>query len=113
MLFLSFMNILGYISPSLFLFTVSIAMQVFVTDALNGVLGSFIPSAISDSFVYVVNFVYIMTTMGLIFYSMNLKNSDKKFIPFIYGVSTMLGLFSLCVFLILIVDIVRGSDSCK
>lgn len=113
MIFLSFMNVLGYVSPSLFLFTVSIAMQVFVTDVLNGALAAFIPSAISDAFVYIINFVYIITTAGLIFYSMNLTNRDKKFIPFVYGVSTMLGLFSLAAFAILIVDIIRGSDSCK
>lgn len=107
------MNVLGYISPSLFLFTVSIAMQVFVTDVLNGVLAAIIPSAVSDAFVYIINFVYIITTSGFIFYSMNLSNRDKKFIPFIYGVSTMLGIFSLGVFAILLLDIIRGSDSCN
>ncbi len=34
MYYLSFMNMLAYIAPALFMFTVSIAIQVFRTDVL-------------------------------------------------------------------------------
>jgi hypothetical protein len=48
---------------------------------------------------------------GLIFYSMNLTNRNKNFISFVYKVSTALGIFSLIIFTILLIDMIYGFSS--
>ena len=42
LIYLSFMNALAYFAPSLFLFTVHIAMQAFRADVLPNVLSGFV-----------------------------------------------------------------------
>jgi chitin synthase len=49
-----------------------------------------------------------MLIFGLIFFSLNLTNRDKKFVRFVYGVSTILGVMSIIMFVILLVDLARG-----
>ena len=49
-----------------------------------------------------------MLILGLIYYSMNLTNRDKKFVRFVYTISTILGIMSLIMLTILIVDLARG-----
>lgn len=66
---------------------------------------------------YIVNFSYAMLITSIIFFSMFLTNKHKKFIPYIYVTSTVLGIFSFIVLVILAVDIIRGftvgTESCK
>ena len=106
------MNSLAYFAPSLFLFTVHIAMEAFRADVLTKVLGGVVPnpekSEFYNSFVYTVDFIYVMLVGSIIFYSLHLTNNNKKFKPYIYAVSTLLGIFSVIVFLVLLVDIIRG-----
>jgi hypothetical protein len=45
---------------------------------------------------------------GLIFFSLNITNKDPKFIRFVYSLSTFLGLMSMIMMTILMVDIIRG-----
>lgn len=66
-----------------------------------------------NSFVYTVDFIYVMTYLGFIFKSMHLTNKNHKFIPFIYGASTLLGVLSLIIFVILGVDLIRGLIPCE
>lgn len=49
-----------------------------------------------------------MLIFGLIYFSMNLTNKNQKFVKFVYGVSTILGVMSLIMLAILIVDLARG-----
>ena len=113
MYYLSFMNMLAYVAPALFLFTVSIAIQVFRTDVLVVYFSSFVPTEILEGFVYMINFLYVMMTAAMIFFSMHLTNKHKRFIPYIYACAIMLGIFSVIVFVILIVDVFRGSTACN
>jgi uncharacterized membrane protein YkgB len=54
------------------------------------------------------NFIYVMLIGGLVFYSLTLTNKNKKFASFVYGVSTILGILSVIVFTVLLVDLIRG-----
>lgn len=118
--YLSLMNGLSYFAPAFFLFTVHIAMDAFKTDvltkALNGVVTDPKTSQVFNSFVFTIDFIYVMLIMTIVFLSLHLTNRHKRFVPYIYGVSTLFGLFMVCVFLVLVVDIFRGliyGDACK
>ena len=106
------MNGLAYFAPALFLFTVHIAMDAFRSDVLikllNGVVGDPNHSQFFNAFVYTIDFIYVLLIMTIVFFSLHLTNRHKKFMPYIYGISTLFGLFMVCVFLVLIVDIFRG-----
>lgn len=54
------------------------------------------------------DFIYVMMLSGVIFFSIHFKNGSPYFKPFIYGVSTVFGIFMLIVMAVLFVDIVRG-----
>jgi len=54
------------------------------------------------------NFIYVMMIGGLIFYSMNLTNKNQQFVSYVYGVSTVMGIMSIIVFVVLTVDLIRG-----
>jgi len=54
------------------------------------------------------DFIYVMLVGSVIFFSLHLTNSNKKFKPYIYAVSTLFGLFSIAVFGVLVVDVFRG-----
>jgi len=46
--------------------------------------------------------------MGVVFFSLHLTNKNPKFVPYIYSISTIYGLFSLMIFAVLIIDVIRG-----
>jgi hypothetical protein len=54
------------------------------------------------------DFIYVMLVGSVIFFSLHLTNSNPKFKPYIYAVSTLFGLFSIAVFGVLVVDVFRG-----
>ena len=114
------MNILAYIAPSLFFFTIHIAMFAFRNDVLSGL--NLLGPTFYDAFVYTIDFIYIMNFFGLVFFSMHLTSKNTKFMPYIYIASTVFGLFSLIIFIILTYDLVLffirlgggdGDTSCK
>jgi hypothetical protein len=72
------MNILGFVAPALFLFTVYIAMQAFKADVLVTFLSNLISpdSEIYNAFVLTMNFIYVMLIGGLILYCMILTNKN-------------------------------------
>lgn len=59
-------------------------------------------------FVYLVDLIYVLIFLGLVFFSMHLTNREPKFRSFFYGVSTVYGVFSMSVFGVLIYDIISG-----
>ena len=106
MMFLTFLNILAFVSPALFLFTSHVAMVAFGIYVLNG--GNFVSNLFygwQTIVMYTVDFIYIMLFLTLIFFSMNMTNKNKKFVPYIYITSTMLGLLSITIFVLLSLEI--------
>ena len=65
-------------------------------------------SQIYNAFVYTINFIYAMLIFGLIYFSMNLTNRNERFVRFVYSVSTFLGMISIIMLIILVVDLIRG-----
>lgn len=49
-----------------------------------------------------------MLVGSMIFFSLHLANRNKRFIPYIYAVSTIFGIFGISVFVVLAVDVIRG-----
>jgi len=81
--YLNLMNMLGYIAPALFMYTIHIAMYTLQTNVIVSVLQqlgivtnneSAVNNQIVGVFVYTVDFIYAMIFLGLIFYSMHLTN---------------------------------------
>lgn len=111
-LYLTMMNSLAYFAPAFFLFTVHIAMDAFRADILtslfSGLVGDPNSSQILINFVYFMDFVYVMLVGAIIYYSLHLTNGSKHFKPYIYAISTLLGIFSVSVFIVLAVDVFRG-----
>ena len=62
------------------------------------------------------DWIYVMFVLTMIFFSIHLTNSNARYKPYIYAISTLFGLFGLMVFLVLTIDVVRGlsdSEQCK
>ena len=118
--YLTLMNSLAYLSPALFAFTVHVAMEAFRADLLVNLLKSFAgenPEAeVYRGFVYTMDFIYVMFVLTMIFMSVHLTNSNPRYKPYIYAISTLFGLFGIAVFLVLTIDVIRGlvdSEQCK
>ena len=54
------------------------------------------------------DFIYVMFIISAIYCSLNLSYTNKHFKRFIYLSSTILGIFSIIVAIVLIVDLFRG-----
>jgi hypothetical protein len=61
-----------------------------------------------DFFVYTIDLIYAITMVTIIYYSLNTTANRPAFKPYIYLASTILGLMALSVFIVYLVDIVRG-----
>lgn len=113
------MNMLAFVSPALFLFTIHISMFAFRDWFFGYVLNNltsteFRTTEFYNSFVFAIDFIYIMLMLGFVFKSIHFTHITKKFIPYIYTMSTIMGLFSFIVFLVLLVDMITGIvDSIK
>jgi hypothetical protein len=60
------------------------------------------------------DFIYIISMLGLVLKSMHFTHRTEQFLPFIYGISTVMGLFSIAVFTVLFIDMAQGiADSIK
>lgn len=102
------MNGLAYLAPAFFMFTMHIAIVAFRLDVLERFLGNTVGPRALDYFVYAMDFIYALMVSGIVFYSLHFKNNSKYFIPLIYTVSTVLGIFIWIIMLVLLVDIIRG-----
>ena len=60
------------------------------------------------TFANIMDFFYVLTFLGIVFLSIHLKHSNKKFIYYIYFVSTFYGVVSLITFVVIIADIMKG-----
>ena len=86
-------------------------MVAFKVDVLRNTdlpLSEFFSENLSQFIVYLIDFIYIMLYLALIFFSMHLTNKNKKFVPYLYITSTMLGILSIVIFVLLGVDLIRG-----
>ena len=101
MLFLTFLNMLAYVSPALFLFTAHVAMIAFRIYILEGGTLSNYFQGWGVLIIYTVDLIYVMLFLTLIFFSMHLTNKHKKFIPYIYATSTLLGILAVVIFVLL------------
>lgn len=54
------------------------------------------------------DFIYVILILSVVFFSLHLTNGNPKFKPYLYVVSTLFGIFSIVVFCVLAVDVVRG-----
>lgn len=54
------------------------------------------------------NFIYGLALVWLVYYSVNLTNKNEKFMKFVYGVSTIFGMISIIMLVILVTDLIRG-----
>jgi small basic protein len=76
-MYLTIMNMLAFVAPALFMFTIHIAMFAFrdwffgnVLSALNDE-SSFNTTEFYNSFVFVMDFIYIILMLGLVFKSIH------------------------------------------
>ena len=104
------MNMLGFIAPGFFMFSISVAMEVVRADIFAKYLSELFAESgeIFKAFVFTVNFSYVMLILGLVYFSINLNNRNEKFAKYVYAVSNILGTMSVVMMTILIVDLVRG-----
>lgn len=112
MFYLTLMNALSYLAPAFFLFTVHIAMEAFRADVLPKVFVGLVndpnQNEFYNGFVYTMDFIYVILIMSIVFFSLHLTNGNQKYKPYLYAVSTLFGLFSIIVFAVLAVDVIRG-----
>ncbi len=112
MFYLTLMNALSYLAPAFFLFTVHIAMIAIRADVLPyvfvGLVSNPNDNEFYNSFVYTMDFIYVLMIMSILFFSLHLTNSNNRYKPYLYAVSTLLGVFSIVVFAVLAVDVIRG-----
>lgn len=119
-LYLTLMNSFSFFAPSFFLFSIHIAMQAFRVDVLPNLLGGVIPdpnnNQLFKGFVYFIDFIYVLLVMSIILFSLLMKNDKKQFKSCMYLITTLLGMFAIIVFIVLMVDVIRGflnSSACK
>ena len=97
------------------MFTVHVAMLIFNVYVLQS--GNWLTNYVQGwgtITLYTVDFIYMMLFLTLIFLSMHLTNRNKKFVPYIYITSTLLGVLSVMIFVLLafeIFEVTSGSNS--
>lgn len=115
-LFFDFLNIFIYFAPSIFFFTIHISMMAFQVDVLQKVLQPIEASSKTNDqmlkfFVFTIDLIYALVLMAILYYSLTTTSNKPIFKPIIYLTSTILGLLSLAVFIVFLVDIIRGLTS--
>jgi chitin synthase len=109
MLYLSLVNAVSYFSVSLFLFTFHISMSAFYNDVLQPLFArTLLISKVIPFFTNTMDFFYVFFVLGMIYCSLNLTYNNKKFKRFIYLSSTIFGIFSLIVIIVLVIDLSKG-----
>lgn len=118
--YLNLSNFLVYLAPALLLFTFHLTMQTIRQQYLIDIFAITDPngigSVIYSTFVVIMDFLYVIMFFGVVFFSVHLTHSNKRYIYYIYFFSTMYGLFAVLTFIVIIVDIAKGfagMSSCK
>jgi cellulose synthase/poly-beta-1,6-N-acetylglucosamine synthase-like glycosyltransferase len=110
--YLNFSNFLVYFAPALLLFTYHLTMTTIEQDYLIDIFATdtrtSLGAVIYATVVNITDFIYAMMVLTIIFYSVHLTHSNKRFIYYIYLFSTIFGLFSLLTFIIFFVDVIKG-----
>lgn len=110
--YLNLSNFLVYFAPALLLFTFHLTMQTirqqYLIDVFATTNSNDIGSVIYSTFVVIMDFLYVVMFFGVVFFSVHLTHSNKRYIYYIYFFSTMYGLFALLTFIVIIVDIAKG-----
>jgi len=87
-------------------------MQAFRADVLTQIIKPVSDSntneRLLDFFVYAIDFIYALTIGCLIYFSLNTPANKPLFRPYIYLISSILGILSIIVFIVLLVDLIRG-----
>lgn len=112
-IFYNFINIFIYFAPSLFFFTVHITMTSFKLEVLLQIIKTIQASDQTNSqllnfFVYTVDLIYALLLGVIIFFSLTTPSNRPIFKPYIYFVSTVLGWLAISVFVLYLVDVIRG-----
>jgi cellulose synthase/poly-beta-1,6-N-acetylglucosamine synthase-like glycosyltransferase len=117
--YLNLSNTLVYFAPAILLFTFHLTMETIQADYLVSLFAitdsTGIGSIIYATFVNVMDFIYALMFFGVVFYSIHLTHSNKKYIYYVYLVSSVYGLFSVMTFTVIIIDVAKGfagSDNC-
>lgn len=99
--YLSLQNLLTYFAPSFFLVTVHFSMQTvnyeFFTKIFSFLNNSDGSTAFSNIFRTLMDFIYVMLIMTLFLLSLNFNAKHKSFRPYLYAISTALGIYMLVV----------------
>ena len=118
--YLNLSNTIVYFAPSILLFTFHLTMQTIREDYLGQIFAignpTGIGSVIYKTFVNIMDFLYCLMFFGIIFLSVHLTHSNKRFIYYIYFFSTCFGLFATVTFIIILVDTIKGfvgANNCK
>ena len=86
--YLNLSNTLVYFAPAILLFTFHLTMQTIRADYLGSIFAISNPTGIGSviyaTFVNVMDFLYALMFFGIIFLSIHLTHSNKKFIYYIY-----------------------------
>lgn len=91
-------------------------MMAFQVDVLQKVLQPIEASSKTNDqvlkfFVFTIDLIYALVLMAILYYSLTTTSNKPIFKPIIYLTSTILGLLSLAVFIVFLVDIIRGLTS--
>ena len=110
--YLNFSNTLVYFAPAILLFTFHLTMETIRSDYLVNIFAitdaTGLGSVIYATFVQVMDLLYIFMFSGVVFLSIHLTHSNKKFIYFIYLISTLYGIFSVTTFIVILIDLING-----
>ena len=110
MLYLSLVNLVSFFSVSLFLFTFQISMRAFYEDVLKPVFEkTFATKTVIPFFINSMTYIFVLFVLAMIFFSLNVTYNNKRFRRLIYLSSTIMGIFSVVVTTVLIVDLFRAS----
>jgi chitin synthase len=110
--YLNFSNTLVYFAPAILLFTFHLTMETIRSDYLVNIFAitdaTGLGSVIYATFVQVMDLLYIFMFSSVVFLSIHLTHSNKKFIYFIYLISTLYGIFSVTTFVVILIDLING-----
>lgn len=108
MLYITFTNAISYFSVSFFMFTVHLTMMAIQDTYLMKLFQPNVNYYFTVHLTKLIDLVYILLIIGVIFYSISLNYTQKTFKKFLYFASTILGLMSLVISGLLISDIILG-----
>ncbi len=112
MLYLTLVNSVSYFSVSLFLFTFNISMRVFYQHILEPIFSAtFVSKQVIPYFINTMVFIFVFFIFTVIYYSLNLTYNNSKFKKLIYLSSTIIGIFSIIVSVVLIIDLSNNSTN--